>query len=161
MIVVSEPGFYELVLGSRKPGAVAFKRWVCSEILPSIRRYGQYQALADDNGNPVDVPEVMVEMVNLNDALPAFNVIHEDNIDNRIHVWEFVEDRGLDFNRNQRMYLGRIARRMLLTHNLPTRQTWKTARRYNWKKMQWGPSGVYPEIILEMALEDFMKGHKD
>lgn len=42
--VVSEPGLYALVLGSRKPEAKAFKRWVTHEVIPSIRRYGVYAA---------------------------------------------------------------------------------------------------------------------
>ena len=34
--VVNEPGLYSLVLGSRKPEAKVFKRWVTSEILPYV-----------------------------------------------------------------------------------------------------------------------------
>ena len=34
MAFVNEPGLYSLVLGSRKPEAKVFKRWVTSEILP-------------------------------------------------------------------------------------------------------------------------------
>lgn len=40
--IVSEPGLYSLVLGSRKPEAKRFKRWVTHEVLPSIRKTGQY-----------------------------------------------------------------------------------------------------------------------
>lgn len=39
---VSEPGLYGLILGSRKPEARAFKRWVTHEVLPQIRRTGRY-----------------------------------------------------------------------------------------------------------------------
>ena len=39
---VSEPGLYALVLGSRKPQAKPFKRWVTHEVLPAIRRTGTY-----------------------------------------------------------------------------------------------------------------------
>ena len=41
---VNESGLYALVLGSRKPEAKAFKRWVTHEVLPAIRRTGRYQA---------------------------------------------------------------------------------------------------------------------
>lgn len=37
MLAVNEPGLYSLVLGSRKPEAKAFKRWITHEVLPSIR----------------------------------------------------------------------------------------------------------------------------
>ena len=43
MNVVSESGMYALVLGSRKPEARRFRKWVTSEVLPSLRRTGQYQ----------------------------------------------------------------------------------------------------------------------
>ena len=40
---VNEPGLYSLVLGSRKPEAKAFKRWVTREVLPAIRKHGRYE----------------------------------------------------------------------------------------------------------------------
>lgn len=39
---VSEAGLFALILGSRKPEARAFKRWVTHEVLPAIRRTGSY-----------------------------------------------------------------------------------------------------------------------
>ncbi len=40
--VISESGLYSLILGSKLPKAKEFKRWVTSEILPSIRKHGAY-----------------------------------------------------------------------------------------------------------------------
>lgn len=40
--MVNEPGLYQLVLGSRKPGAAAFKRWITHDVLPAIRGTGGY-----------------------------------------------------------------------------------------------------------------------
>lgn len=42
MIVINESGLYSLILGSRLPNAKKFKRWVTSEVLPSIRKTGGY-----------------------------------------------------------------------------------------------------------------------
>lgn len=42
LLIVSEPGLYALVLGSRKPEAKAFKRWITHEVIPSIRKHGAY-----------------------------------------------------------------------------------------------------------------------
>ncbi|GAA1994247.1 hypothetical protein GCM10009799_20430 [Nocardiopsis rhodophaea] len=39
---VNESGLYSLILRSRKPHARAFKKWVTSEVLPSIRKTGAY-----------------------------------------------------------------------------------------------------------------------
>jgi prophage antirepressor-like protein len=40
--VVNESGLYSLIIRSHKPDAKAFKRWVTSEVLPSIRKHGYY-----------------------------------------------------------------------------------------------------------------------
>lgn len=40
--IVNEPGLYSLVLGSRKPEAKAFKRWITHEVIPTIRKTGGY-----------------------------------------------------------------------------------------------------------------------
>ena len=39
---VSESGFYSLVLGSKKPKAKKFKKWVCTNVLPKLRASGGY-----------------------------------------------------------------------------------------------------------------------
>ena len=41
--LINESGLYSLVLGSRKPDAKRFKKWVTSEVLPAIRKTGGYQ----------------------------------------------------------------------------------------------------------------------
>lgn len=46
MSIVSEAGLYSLILRSRKPEAKAFKRWITHEVLPSIRKTGQYGGYA-------------------------------------------------------------------------------------------------------------------
>ena len=42
MLCVTEPGLYGLIFKSRKPEAEEFKRWICKEVLPSIRKTGMY-----------------------------------------------------------------------------------------------------------------------
>ena len=44
MAIINEPGLYSLVLGSRKPEAKAFKRWITHEVIPSIRKTGSYSS---------------------------------------------------------------------------------------------------------------------
>ncbi len=41
-IIINESGLYSLILSSKLPTAKAFKRWVTSEVLPSIRKTGGY-----------------------------------------------------------------------------------------------------------------------
>lgn len=42
MYVINESGLYSLILSSKLPTAKKFKRWVTSEVLPSIRKHGLY-----------------------------------------------------------------------------------------------------------------------
>ena len=42
MVVINESGLYSLILSSKLPTAKAFKRWVTSEVLPTIRKHGAY-----------------------------------------------------------------------------------------------------------------------
>ena len=44
VLVVTEPGLYQLIFRSDKPAAASFRSWVFKEVLPSIRRTGQYNA---------------------------------------------------------------------------------------------------------------------
>ncbi len=41
-LLVNESGLYSIIMTSRKPEAKAFKKWVTSEVLPSIRKTGSY-----------------------------------------------------------------------------------------------------------------------
>ena len=43
LVSINESGLYSLVLSSKLPSAKKFKRWVTSEVLPALRKTGQYQ----------------------------------------------------------------------------------------------------------------------
>lgn len=63
-IFVNEDGLYDVILDSRKPEAKAFRRWVTSEVLPSIRKTGGYIAASPD-----DTPEmIMAKALKVADA---------------------------------------------------------------------------------------------
>ena len=47
-IFVNEDGLYDVILDSRKPEAKAFRKWVTSDVLPSIRKTGGYIATRPD-----------------------------------------------------------------------------------------------------------------
>ena len=44
-VFINESGFYSLVFSSKLETAKKFKRWVTSEVLPSIRKYGYYRMI--------------------------------------------------------------------------------------------------------------------
>lgn len=53
---ISEPNFYLCVFRSRKPEAIRFQNWVCSDVLPSIRRSGGYITI-----EPEDTDKTLIE----------------------------------------------------------------------------------------------------
>jgi prophage antirepressor-like protein len=53
-IFINESGLYSLILGSKLESARKFKRWVTSEVLPSIRKHGGYMvAKADESDEEI------------------------------------------------------------------------------------------------------------
>lgn len=62
--VVNEYGLYNLVLGSRKPEAKEFKRWITHEVIPSIRKTGSYSL-------DVDVTQLSPELQIMNNMVRA------------------------------------------------------------------------------------------
>lgn len=50
MTIVSESGLYNLIFQSRKAEAKAFRKWVTSEVLPSLRKTGRYELKPQKRG---------------------------------------------------------------------------------------------------------------
>ena len=57
LTVINESGMYACVLKSRRPEAKRFRKWVTSEVLPSIRKTGRYEVPAPDLGMPPRLPQ--------------------------------------------------------------------------------------------------------
>ena len=70
LMVINESGFYSLILRSDMPNAKKFKRWVTSEVLPSIRKTGVYSpnnqlALSEFKGQVITlVNDIVSEKIN-------------------------------------------------------------------------------------------------
>ena len=65
MTIINESGMYSLVLSSKMPKAKEFKRWVTSEVLPSIRKHGIYatdQTIDEIIANPDFAIELLTEL---------------------------------------------------------------------------------------------------
>jgi prophage antirepressor-like protein len=65
VLFISESGLYSLVLTSRKPEAKRFKKWVTSEVIPSIRKTGSY------NSNDTKIDRLIELMMQTNSNLTA------------------------------------------------------------------------------------------
>lgn len=60
--LINESGLYSLILGSKLPSAKKFKRWITSEVLPSIRKHGAY--MTDDVIDFIyNDPQAMIDLL--------------------------------------------------------------------------------------------------
>lgn len=77
--LVNESGLYNLIFRSNKPEAKAFRKWVTSEVLPAIRKTGEYsiKTKASIRGEFVDFRAVPYDTVNLNNR-QVRHLVHED-----------------------------------------------------------------------------------
>lgn len=58
---VSEDGLYDAILDSRKPEAKQFRKWVTSEVLPSIRKHGAYMT-SDTLEKALTSPDFLIQL---------------------------------------------------------------------------------------------------
>lgn len=61
MTVINESGLYSLIFSSKLPKAKEFKRWVTSEILPTIRKHGAYMT-AETLEQAILNPDMMIKL---------------------------------------------------------------------------------------------------
>lgn len=106
---VNEPGLYTLILGSRKPEAKAFRRWITHEVLPALRRTGRY-------GAPGSVTQSISELRAAMDAMQDMLDELREKIPPRSSV-----DRALlaqaDGKLSPRHFAGNCHARRLLDHD--------------------------------------------
>lgn len=68
--IINESGLYSLVLSSKMPGAKKFRRWVTSEVLPSIRKTGGYSI-------PQDYPSALRALADVEEKRQALAAENE------------------------------------------------------------------------------------
>ena len=79
ILFINESGLYSLILSSKLPTAKKFKRWVTSEILPSIRKHGMYAT------------EELIANPDL--AIAAFTALKEEREKNKMLEQKIEHDR--------------------------------------------------------------------
>lgn len=84
-VVINESGLYSLILSSKLPSAKEFKRWVTSEVLPSIRQTGSYST---EQHNPYG---------NLSKELQAIFVIDHKQQEMDIRITKLENTMTIDY----------------------------------------------------------------
>lgn len=95
--VVNESGMYSLVLGSKLPTAKKFRRWVTSEVIPSIRKHGAY-ITPDTIDKMIATPEFGIKLLTAlkdeqekNRALEAENALQKQAIADFEPIKQYVD----------------------------------------------------------------------
>ena len=113
--IINEPGFYELVFGSKLEFAKKFHQWVFNTVLPSIRKYGYFKMFDNPNNkmfkieNEMDLHSKVVELIRnfypIAIMVPGLGE-NQDTPDKRINSWKKGYMRGqpdlmiLDFHKD-------------------------------------------------------------
>lgn len=96
--VINESGLYSLVLSSKLPGAKRFRRWVTSEVLPTLRRQGTYT---------MQTPKSAMEMLRLQSQAMF-------ELDERVNVLEDKLENQMTIDHGQQRELQKsVSRRVL------------------------------------------------
>lgn len=145
LTIINESGLYSLILSSKLPNAKKFKRWVTSEVLPSIRKSGGYIATNETmTDEEIMAKALMVAQNTINKKNTKINELEEkieinkhkvsfaeavENSDDVILVKEMatiISQNGFEIGQNQlfeflRMY-GYLCSKKGGMYNLPTKK---------------------------------------
>ena len=107
---ITESGLYSLVLRSNKPEAKVFKKWITSEVLPSIRRHGMY-ANKQTVEEMLENPDVLIQTLQTlkkereeKERLQVQNELQEDQLRSsapKVEYFDEVLQSNSTYNTNQ------------------------------------------------------------
>lgn len=132
-LLVNESGMYNLVFRSVKPEAQQFRKWVTSEVLPQLRRFGRYETtsslsvtprnalqaakqlllVAEEHENRLHTVEERIEELEHRPALgaPPEGVLFPKFRPEHMTISNYTREMNIELTRNQRCGIGhRIAR---------------------------------------------------
>jgi len=106
-IFINESGLYSLILGSKKKEAKYFKHWVTSEVLPSIRKTGEYKinTITYDNtdNNDTEINDYIgkdcVYILHIKNDIYKFG--YSSNLENRLNTHK----NKLDYQKKIKFYI--------------------------------------------------------
>lgn len=87
VIIINESGLYSLILSSKLPSAKKFKRWVTSEVLPTLRKTGKYAV--HERATPQ-------RAVTIDDCLKAASIVATCRNERMPYVLGFLKQGGFD-----------------------------------------------------------------
>lgn len=152
--IISESGFYTLVLRSRKPIAKPFRIWVTSEVLPAIRKTGKYvaqsenkvESMLEDMGCNMKI--VYAQINNIEEMLGEQNemISEQNNMLTRV-----VDNMTLTTRQQQRIYKAAKDRINLLLGGAHSKEYKDNSKSYfinlwNGMKSKFGCGSSYKDL---------------
>ena len=163
MFIVNEPGLYTLILGSRKPEAKAFKRWITHEVLPAIRKTGRYATPGSMTDALAELHSAMKSMqtmlADMQKSLPPVSPTMEEALQAKAGGYlepKHVSSRcGGAHNLLDKNKIGRKITVYLVEENRPTEELAaelgvSANTVYRWRRGEYAPTGEPLEKICEI-----------
>ena len=147
--VVNEPGLYTLVLGSRKPEAKAFRRWITHEVIPAIRKSGAYAVKLSPAEQLVAQAQLLVEQEKRLAALEGKIKVVEAALETRqkdvFSIAGYASIRGLKVDVSTANLLSRKATEMSREYDYPVSAT---------PDPRFGKVNIYHTDILKIVFDE-------
>jgi prophage antirepressor-like protein len=138
--IVSESGLYALILRSDKPAAKAFRKWVTSEVLPSLRKDGFYASRLSPGDRELLALEYGLKAAKLRDDARYWDhkAAQVHHLEDAVPLMEWIRQAHPDLSTKQAANLSRTLKTELLAARLPVgrnRHRHLTARREDLKSL--------------------------
>lgn len=138
--IVSESGLYALILRSDKPAAKAFRKWVTSEVLPSLRKDGFYASRLSPGDRELLALEYGLKAAKLRDDARYWDhkAAQVHHLEDAVPLMEWIREAHPDLTTKQAANLSRTLKGELLAARLPVgrnRYRHLTARREDLKAL--------------------------
>ena len=130
MTFVNEPGLYSLVLGSRKPEAKMFKRWITHEVIPSIRKHGMYATPITVDAMIADPDFAITLLTNLKEERAARLAAESQNqiMQPKADYYDKIVDRDVNLSISQFVKECGIGRKKFITYLLDNKYLFRNKR---------------------------------
>ena len=170
---INEDGLYDIVLDSRKPKAKKFRKWITSEVVPSIRKTGSYsveqpkqlsaaesllqsvqllvahekeiKALKEQNENILKLNEVLTgQMFDVSAEIDNINSKLNNEID-RYTVIGYCSAHNIPMTRKEAAIIGGTCSRMCKKRNIPLESI---------ADPRFGKVNTYPSELIAEVIKD-------
>ena len=149
MNIINEPGLYSLVMGSRKPEAKEFKRWITHEVIPSIRKTGAYAAALSPAEQLVAQAQLLVQqekrLAAMEGRVKNMEARLETRVENVFSIAGYASLRGLHVDVTAANLLGKKASALSREYGYPISTT---------PDPRFGKVNIYHTDILKTVFDE-------